>query len=64
MFHQTEQKNEKEIIRIPNCPEEIDVIVNEGIKSKIAFTSQDKYNRLNEINPNVELLKKTFDLDI
>lgn len=42
----------------------IDVIVNEGIKSKIAFTSQDKYNRLNEINPNVELLKKTFDLDI
>lgn len=42
----------------------IDVIVNEGIKSKIAFTSQDKYNRLNEINPNVELLKRTFDLDI
>lgn len=42
----------------------IDVVVNEGIKSKIAFTSQDKYNRLNEINPNVELLKKTFDLDI
>lgn len=42
----------------------IEVIVNESIKSKIAFTSQDKYNRLNEINPNIELLKKTFDLDL
>jgi hypothetical protein len=42
----------------------IDVVVNEEMKSRIAFTSQDKYNRLHEINPNVELLKKTFDLDI
>ena len=42
----------------------IDVVVNESVKSKIAFTSQDKYNRLNEINPNLELLKKTFDLDL
>ena len=43
---------------------EIDVIVNEKLKSKIAFTPQDKYNRLNEINPNLELLKKMFDLEI
>jgi hypothetical protein len=42
----------------------IEVIVNEGIKSKTAFTAIDKYNRLNEINPNLEVLKKTFDLDI
>ena len=42
----------------------IDVIVNEKVKSKIAFTAQDKYNRLNEINPNLELLKKMFDLEI
>jgi hypothetical protein len=42
----------------------IEVIVNETLKSKIAFTPQDKYNRLNEINKNLELLKKTFDLDI
>ena len=42
----------------------IDVVVNEAVKVKNAFTPQDKYNRLNEINPNLELLKKTFDLDL
>lgn len=42
----------------------ITVIVNESIENKFAFTAQDKYNRLNEINPNLELLRKTFDLDI
>jgi hypothetical protein len=43
---------------------EIEVIVNEKVENKFAFTPLDKYNRLNEINPNLELLKKTFDLDI
>lgn len=42
----------------------IEVIVNEEVKVKNAFTPQDKYNRLNEINPNLEVLKKTFDLDL
>lgn len=42
----------------------INVIVNESVENKFAFTAQDKYNRLNEINPNLELLRKTFDLDI
>lgn len=42
----------------------IEVIVNEGIKSKIAFTTQDKFNRLKEINPNLEELRRLFDLDI
>ncbi len=42
----------------------IEVVVNEAVKVKNAFTPQDKFNRLNEINPNLELLKKTFDLDI
>ena len=42
----------------------IDVIVNEHVKSKIAFTPQDKFNRLNEINPNLEVLKKMFDLEL
>ena len=41
----------------------INVMVNEKVKVKTAFTSQDKYNRLNEINPNLELFKKMFDLD-
>jgi len=43
---------------------DIEVVVNEQIKSKTAFTAQDKYNRLNEINPNLEVLKKMFDLDL
>ena len=42
----------------------IEVVVNEKVENKFAFTAQDKYNRLNEINPNLELLKRTFDLDI
>jgi hypothetical protein len=42
----------------------IDVKVNESVKSKVAFTSQDKFNRLNEINPNLEIMRKLFDLDI
>lgn len=42
----------------------IEVVVNEAVKVKNAFTPQDKFNRLNEINPNLELLKKTFDLDL
>ena len=50
-------------IHLHNHDLEIEVIVNEEIKSKIAFTPIDKFNRLIEINPNLELLKKMFDLD-
>lgn len=42
----------------------IDVFVNESLENKFAFTAQDKYNRLNELNPNLEVLRKTFDLDL
>ena len=42
----------------------IDVIVNEAVQTKQAFTAQEKYNRLSEKNPNLELLRKTFDLDL
>ena len=42
----------------------IEVNVNETLVLKKAFTNQDKYNRLLEINPNLELLKKMFELDI
>ena len=41
----------------------IQVDVNEQVEQKFAFTDLDKYNRLLEINPNLELLKKIFDLD-
>jgi len=42
----------------------IEVVVNETMVVKKAFTNQDKYTRLVEINPNLELLKKLFDLDV
>lgn len=50
--------------RLHNHDITIDVVVNEAVENKFAFTTLDKYNRLNEINPNLELLKKTFDLDL
>ena len=40
----------------------IRVDVNEVVLQKFAFTDEDKYERLLKINPNLELLKKTFDL--
>lgn len=42
----------------------IEVVVNESVKSKVAFTPQDKYNRLKEINPHLEELRRVFDLDL
>ena len=41
----------------------IRVDVNEIVSQKFAFTDQDKFDRLMKINPNLELLKKAFDLD-
>ncbi|WP_417940596.1 DNA polymerase III [Flavobacterium sp. RS13.1] len=42
----------------------IEVIVNETIENKRSFNDQDRYNRLLEINPNIELLRSTFGLDL
>ncbi len=42
----------------------IEVIVNEATEKKYAFTPEEKYQKFKEINPNIELLKKLFDLDI
>jgi hypothetical protein len=42
----------------------IEVIVNEAVESKYAFTPQEKFERLKQINPNIEVLRKTFDLDL
>lgn len=42
----------------------IEVVVNESIESKRSFNDQDRYNRLLEINPNIELLRSTFGLDL
>ena len=50
--------------KLHNHDIEIETVVNENIDSRKAFTPQDRFNRLNEINPTLELLRKTFDLDI
>jgi len=41
-----------------------DITVNPEIAKKYAFTPQEKYEKLKEKNPNIELLKKTFGLDV
>ncbi|WP_230407885.1 DNA polymerase III subunit gamma/tau [Flavobacterium hydrocarbonoxydans] len=42
----------------------IEVVVNETIEVRRSFNDQDRYNRLKEINPNIELLRSTFGLDL
>ncbi|WP_245176834.1 DNA polymerase III [Flavobacterium aquidurense] len=42
----------------------IQINVNEAIENKRSLNDQDRYNRLLEINPNIELLRSTFGLDL
>lgn len=49
--------------KLKNYDLSLKISVNEEISKKYAFTNQDKYHKLKEKNPNIELLKKTFGLD-
>ena len=42
----------------------LSITVNEVLEKQYAYTPADKYDKLKEKNPNLELLKRTFDLDI
>lgn len=42
----------------------LEISVNEAKEKQYAFTAMDKFNKLKEKNPNIELLRRTFDLDI
>jgi DNA polymerase-3 subunit gamma/tau len=42
----------------------LEISVNEEIAKKYAFTPQEKYEKLKEKNNNIEILKRTFGLDI
>lgn len=42
----------------------IEIVVNEAIELKRSLNDQDRYNRLMEINPNIDLLRTTFGLDL
>lgn len=48
--------------KLHNYSIEIMVIINEEVAEKNAYTDNDKYERLKNINPNLELLRKYFDL--
>lgn len=50
--------------RLHNHDITIEVIVKEVSQTKYAFTPQEKYEKLKEINPNLDLLRKLFDLDV
>ncbi|WGD34650.1 DNA polymerase III subunit gamma/tau [Olleya sp. YS] len=42
----------------------LDITINEALDTKYAYTPIEKYEKLKEKNPNLELLRKTFDLDV
>tara|TARA_R110000787_G_scaffold61198_8_gene138684 strand:+ start:2590 stop:4308 length:1719 start_codon:yes stop_codon:yes gene_type:complete len=42
----------------------LDVVVNETVEKKFAYTPQEKYNKLKEKNPFLEKLKDIFELDL
>ncbi len=42
----------------------LNIDINEEIQKKFAYTPDEKYEKLKEINPNIELLRSLFDLDI
>lgn len=42
----------------------LDITVNEEIVRKYAYTPQEKYDKLKEHNPNIEILRKAFDLEL
>jgi len=40
------------------------ITVNEEVAKKFVFTPEEKYQKLREKNPAIDLLRKTFDLDL
>ena len=49
--------------KLQNYSIELEIHVNEEIAKKFAFTPQEKYEKLREKNPAIDLLRKEFDLD-
>ena len=43
---------------------QLQISVNEKSAKKFAFTPEEKYEKLREKNPAIDLLRKTFDLDL
>lgn len=47
-----------------NFDVDLSITVNETMEKKYAYTPQEKYEKLREKNKNIDLLRKTFDLDL
>jgi DNA polymerase-3 subunit gamma/tau len=50
--------------QLNNFDVNLSITVNEAIEKKYAYTSIEKFEKLKEKNPNLDVLRKTFDLDI
>ena len=42
----------------------LSITINEVMEKKYAYTAADKFEKLKEKNPNIDILKKAFDLDV
>ncbi|WP_194767432.1 DNA polymerase III subunit gamma/tau [Tamlana sp. I1] len=42
----------------------LDITINEVMEKQYAYTSIEKFEKLKEKNPNIDILRKTFDLDV
>lgn len=50
--------------QLNNYSIELKITVNDEIAKKFAYTPEEKYQKLREINPAIDLLRKEFDLDL
>ena len=51
-------------LSLQNYSIDLDISVNESIEKKFVYTNEEKFKKMKEKNPSIELLKKTFNLDI
>ena len=50
--------------KLNNYGIEIQLTLNEAVEKKFAYTPQEKYHKLKEMNPLLEKLRQTFELDV
>ena len=50
--------------KLQNFNINLSITVNDEMEKKYAYTDMEKFEKLKEKNPNIDLLRKTFDLDI
>ena len=51
-------------LSLQNYSIDLDISINESVEKKFVYTNEEKFQKLKEKNPSIELLKKTFNLDL